>query len=68
MQLKIHPLKLPLNKPFTIAYGTFHFREAVIVELQEGSLSGFGEATVISYYGKSLAQFLSVLEKQKKLY
>jgi len=67
MQLKIHSLKLPLNKPFTIAHGTFHFREAVIVELQDGELSGFGEATVITYYGKSLAQFISFLEKQKKL-
>ncbi len=65
MQLKIHPLKLPLNKPFTIAYGTFHFREAVIVELQEGDLSGFGEATVITYYGKNLAEFISFLEKHQ---
>ncbi len=63
MQLKIHPLKLPLKKPFTIAYGTFNFREAVIVELKDGELSGFGEATVITYYGKNLPQFLSVLEK-----
>jgi len=65
MQLKIHPLKLPLNKPFTIAHGTFHFREAVILELREGSLSGFGEATVITYYGKNLEQFLTVLKKHK---
>lgn len=65
MQLKIHPLKLPLNKPFTIAYGTFNFREAVIVELKEGELSGYGEATVITYYGKNLAQFLSVLAEHK---
>lgn len=65
MQLKIHPLKLPLNKPFTIAHGTFNFREAVIVELKDGELSGFGEATVITYYGKNLELFLSVLKKHK---
>lgn len=62
MQLKIHPLKLYLKKPFTIAHGTFHFREAIIIELQEGALSGFGEATVITYYGKSLAQFTTALQ------
>ncbi len=65
MQLKIHPLKLLLKKPFTIAHGTFHYREAVIVELQAGNLSGYGEATVITYYGKSLSEFLSVLKKQQ---
>ncbi len=61
MQLKIHPLKLYLNKPFTIAHGTFHFREAIIIELKNGNLSGFGEATVITYYGKSLTQFTRVI-------
>jgi len=65
MQLKIHPLKLYLKRPFTIAHGTFHYREAIIIELQEGHLSGFGEATVITYYGKSLAQFKAVLTKHQ---
>ncbi len=65
MQLKIHPLKLYLKKPFTIAYGTFYYREAIIVELKDGFYSGFGEATVITYYGKSLAQFMDVLKKHQ---
>jgi len=65
MQLKIHPLKIALKKPFTIAYGTFHYREAIIVELIENGLSGFGEATVITYYGKNLNQFLTVLQNNK---
>lgn len=65
MQLKIHPLKLFLKKTFTIAHGTFHYREAIVIELQEGDLSGFGEATVITYYGKSLAQFLNILKEHR---
>lgn len=65
MQLKIHPLKLELNKPFTIAYGTFHYREAIVVELIENGLSGFGEATVITYYEKNLNEFLTVLQNNK---
>ncbi len=65
MQLKIHPLKLYLKKPFTIAHGTFHYREAIIVELIADGLSGFGEATVITYYGKSLVQFIEVLTQQQ---
>jgi len=67
MQLKIHPLKLELNKPFTIAHGTFHYREAIVVELIENGISGFGEATVITYYGKNLNQFLSVIQNNKSV-
>ena len=65
MQLRIHPLKLYLKRPFTIAHGTFQYREAIIVELQDGPLSGFGEATVITYYGKNLAQFQSILKENQ---
>ncbi len=67
MQLKIHPLKLELKRPFTIAHGTFHYREAVVVELVLGQSSGFGEATAISYYGKDLASFIKVLEEHRTL-
>ena len=67
MQLKLHPLKLALKRPFTIAYGTFHHREALIVELIDKGLSGFGEATAISYYGKNLADFIAVLETHRPL-
>lgn len=67
MQLKIHPLKLDLKNPFTISYGTFHYREAVIVELVQDGFSGFGEATAISYYGKSMDYFLKTLSDKKQL-
>ncbi len=66
-QLTIHPLTLPLKKPFTIAHGTFHTREAVVVELSADGLSGFGEATAISYYGKSVATFKETLERNRTI-
>ena len=65
MQLKLHPLKLDLKRPFTIAYGTFHYREALVVELIDQGLSGFGEATAISYYGKNITDFIAVLEANR---
>ena len=65
MQLKLHPLKLALKRPFTITYGTFHYREALVVELIDQGLSGFGEATAISYYGKNIADFIAVLETHR---
>ncbi len=67
MELKIHPLRLKLKKPFTIAHGTFHHREAVVVELQADGLSGFGEATAISYYGKSVEVFKNTLEENRSI-
>ena len=67
MQLRIHPLKLELKRPFTIAHGTFHYREAVVVELASEQFSGFGEATAISYYGKDLSSFINVLEQYRTL-
>ena len=65
MHLKIHPLILHLQKPFTVAHGTYLYRKAVVVELVDGKHSGFGEATVITYYGKKIADFLSFLEQNK---
>jgi len=65
MELKIHPLNLPLKKPFTIAHGTYQSRDAVVVELKVDDISGFGEATAISYYGKSIEVFKSTLEEKR---
>jgi L-alanine-DL-glutamate epimerase-like enolase superfamily enzyme len=65
MQLKIHPITLTLKRPFRIAHGVFNSRKAVIIELKEGTLSGFGEATAISYYGKSQQEFMEVLHKHQ---
>lgn len=66
MELLIHPKRLYFNTPFKIAHGTFEFRDAVIIELKEGRYSGFGEATVITYYEKSLEKFITILEANRK--
>ena len=62
MELLVHPLRLELDQPFTIAHGTFQHRDAVVVELRQDGFSGFGEATAISYYGKSQQRFVEALE------
>ncbi len=62
MQLILHPVKLFLKHPFKIAHGTFTYRNTLIVELKEGNLSGYGEATAISYYGTTLEHFIEMLK------
>ena len=65
MHLIFHPYKLFLKRPFKIAHGTFTYREVLILELKDGGLSGYGEATAISYYGKTLVHFIEVLEQHR---
>jgi L-Ala-D/L-Glu epimerase len=51
MRLKLHILELQMRHTFTIAHGSRDEIDAFVVELQDGELSGFGEATPIPYYG-----------------
>lgn len=64
MKINSYPQKLPLKEPFVLSHGTYHFREALIVELEEGDHKGYGEATAITYYGKTLDSFIRQLEDQ----
>jgi len=66
MRVESYPQKIPLKEPFVLAHGTYHFREALIIELIDDGISGFGEATAISYYGKTLEDFQKLIENHKK--
>ncbi len=63
MQLLLHPKQLLLKEPFTIAHGTRTVQPSLIVELREGALSGFGEATATSYYGLTLDGMVEKMEQ-----
>jgi L-alanine-DL-glutamate epimerase-like enolase superfamily enzyme len=65
MKLAYYPQKMPLKKPFVLSHGTFHHREALILELSVGEQKGYGEATVITYYGKRMIDFIERLEEQR---
>ncbi len=66
MRIKSYPQKLPLKEPFVLSHGTYHFREALIVELEEGEHKGYGEATAITYYGKTMNSFIEQLQEKAK--
>jgi L-alanine-DL-glutamate epimerase-like enolase superfamily enzyme len=43
--------KLKLKQPFVLSYGSFDFRHAYILSLEDQGKIGLGEATAITYYG-----------------
>ncbi len=54
MKLALHEFELPLKHPFTIARGTVTSQPTLVVELSQNDKSGFGEATVNTFYTASL--------------
>ncbi len=54
MKIRLHEYNLPLTHPFTISRGTVSVQGTLIVELQQDGISGFGEATVNSYYDAAM--------------
>ncbi len=69
MQLHLHPLDLHLRHTFRISHGSRDVQPTVIVELSDGpdAPSGFGEATMTSYYGLVQADFVAELERLRPL-
>lgn len=62
MQLSLHPFNLQLRHTFRIAHGARTHQPSLVVELKDGALSGFGEATATSYYGQSVEKMQETLE------
>jgi L-Ala-D/L-Glu epimerase len=56
---------LPFKHPFTISHGTKTHQPTLIVQLQLGPFSGFGEAAAITYYNITVDQMIEDLEKKK---
>ncbi|MBA63901.1 MAG: dipeptide epimerase [Planctomycetaceae bacterium] len=67
MELIIHDFELPLLHPFTISRETITVQPSVIVELRDGQISGFGEATTNSYYGATRERLRESLEICREL-
>ena len=54
-------VRLQLKETFSISYGSYSFREALIVSLSKNGKTGYGECTVIDYYGINLDDFTQKL-------
>ncbi|MHA6726487.1 enolase C-terminal domain-like protein [Chryseobacterium sp. A301] len=67
MELRWKVRKLILKEPFHIAYGQFDYRNALLVELSEQDVVGFGECVEITYYGIVLSDFEKELSRIRRL-
>lgn len=65
MQLFLYPLRLQLARPFTISRGTKTHQDSVIVELRDGTLSGWGEAAAHPFFGADQQAMCALLEQHR---
>ncbi len=67
MQLIIRTYDLNLKHTFTISRQSFDVKPTMIIELKDGELSGYGEASENPYYHKTISNMVSDLTKCKKI-
>ena len=67
MELLLHRADLRLRHTFTIAHDSRDVQETLIVELRDGPLSGFGEATANPYYGITIDRMMEDLGRVRDL-
>lgn len=60
-------VRLRLKETFSISYGNFNFRDALLVKIQYGGAEGYGECIQISYYQIDLIEFQKILAQIKNL-
>lgn len=56
ISIKVFDLELPLKTPFTIAHGSYSFRNNVFIEIQKDDHTGYGEGPIVPYYKGSVQQ------------
>ena len=65
MQLRLHSHTLELKHPFTISRGSRTTQSSLVVELSDGTHSGFGETTSNPYYDASIAAIAAIIRKHE---
>ncbi len=67
MKLSTHSFDLPLRHTFTISRESIEVQPTLIVELNDGQHSGYGEATTNAYYGMTLKKMQHALESVREI-
>ncbi|WP_308003769.1 enolase C-terminal domain-like protein [uncultured Chryseobacterium sp.] len=63
MELKFERRPLYLKETFSIAYGNYDKREALLIELSHQNCKGYGECVAIDYYQIDLQRFILQLKE-----
>ena len=67
MNLSWQKVTLQLKETFSISYGNYSHREALIISLSYKGETGYGECTSIDYYGINLDELILKLNLSKTL-
>ncbi|WP_234737111.1 dipeptide epimerase [Tellurirhabdus bombi] len=67
MSLHFHRFDLRLKHTFTIAHDSRDVQPTLIVELRDGEVRGYGEATSNKYYGITIDRMIEDLESLRSL-
>jgi len=68
MEFRFELKKLHLKETFSIAYGNYNHRDALLIELSHQNYKGYGECVAIDYYQIDLQSFvLKLKEIQPKI-
>jgi L-alanine-DL-glutamate epimerase-like enolase superfamily enzyme len=59
--------QLPLRHVFTIARGSVAVQDTFIVQVTEGGVHGYGEATTNPFYGQTIARLAAAAERVRPL-
>ncbi|MEM1028317.1 MAG: dipeptide epimerase [Planctomycetota bacterium] len=70
LELKLHPVEIPLRHAWTIAHGTRTVQKNLVVELHDHDtgLSGYGEAAAIPYFGVTVESMTQWLLNEQVMY
>lgn len=63
MKLHFQKTELILKETFSIAYGNYDKRDALVVKLSHLGKDGYGECVAINYYGINLEEFVQKLKE-----
>ncbi len=68
LDLRLHPLELPLRHAWTIAHGTRTQQHNLVVELHDPDtgLSGYGEAAAIPYFGVTMEGMTALVQAHRE--
>lgn len=65
MKLDWKETRLQLKETFSISYGSYNYRDALLVSLSHNGKTGYGECVAINYYGINLEEFQTKLNEIK---
>lgn len=67
MELKLHPYNLELKHTFTISRESRDFQPSLVVELTDGTYSGYGETTTNPYYKITMESLTQIITENKSV-